>query len=138
MSMVTERAAIRVKLAAAWGSTTAIAWDGLNGPPYTRVDGTEFIRPRIEDGESSWAAISASVQRERKLGVVVVEVMTPSGTGDARGNALCDLLIGHFTRFTDPSGTVRFDRRGFAVDAGTDGTFHRWHVFLPYYREEAA
>lgn len=133
MGMETERDVIRQRLNTNWGSTTEISWEGFNLGPYTQKEGVEYIRPHIEDGISEWVSIAASVQKERKYGTLIIEVFTPIGTGDERGNRLCDLLIEDFSPYT--SGGVRFDRRGFARDSGTDGLFHTWQVFLPYYRE---
>lgn len=136
MGVSSERAVIRSRLSSSWGTITAIAWDGFNGPAYTRVDGTEFIRPRIEDGESEWVSVAWPTMLERKVATLIIEVYCPAGSGDSRGNQLCDVLIRLFSPYT--SGSVRFDKRGFVVDAGTDGTFHRWHVMLPYYYESQA
>lgn len=134
MSQETERDVIRQRLNSSWGSTTAISWDGFNGKPFSRQEGVEFIRPRIEDGRSEWVGISAALRKERKFGTLLIEVMVPMGTGDERGNHLCDLLIEAFKAYT--SGSVRFDERAFSLDMGADAPFYRWHVLAPYYREE--
>lgn len=137
MSFETERDVIRQRLYSQWGSITEISWDGFNGSPYLKREGVEFIRPRVEDGESEWVGIAAGMRRERKYGTLVIDVFQPIGTGDERGVQLCDSLIAIFSPCS--TGPVRFDRRGWAYDVGIDltmfGQFYVWRVFLPYYRE---
>lgn len=133
MSYETERDVIRQRFNSGWAATTAVDWSGFNGSSYDRSSGTEFVRPRCEDGEAQWVGIGGQYKRARKFGTLVVEVFQPAGTGEERGVQLCDSLIAIFTPYS--SSGVSFMGRGFAQDVGSDGNFHKWIVFLPYYFE---
>lgn len=136
MSYETDRTAIRTRLSNYWRRTTAIAWDAFNGSEYTRSADTEFIRPRIEDGEANWKGIGGINRRARKYSTLVIEVFQPIGSGDTRGAQLCDSLIAGFTPSPNAELGVSFWRRAWAEDVGSDGTFHKWIVFAPFYSEE--
>lgn len=139
MSRAAERQAVWARLLSLWGSTTPIARDAVNGPVYERIEGVAFIRPHFEDGEPGEEFVgvgSATTNRLRAYGTLVVEVFLPIGTGLATGDGYCQTLIDGFTRYT--SGAVRFMRRPWAHEVGEDGKFYKWIVFAPYYREESA
>lgn len=136
MSFETERDVIRQRLASAWGTTTAIAWDGFNGKAYDAQEGVPFIRPRIEDGASEFVAIAAPTRRFRHYATLVIEVYRPTAEGDEVGNQNADALIAAFNGYA--SSPVTFTARGTPLGPVPDGKFARWSVLLPYYREESA
>lgn len=136
MSLLAERAVIRARILAQWGSTTEIAWDGFNGAEYQQTEGVAFIRPRVDAGEADFIAIAAPTRRFRQFATLVIDLNRPANEGDATGNAQADLLLAAFAGYS--SGAVSFERRGSVIGPEVDGKFARWTVLLPYYREEAA
>lgn len=135
MSYGTGRALMWARLVSVWGSTTAIARDGVNGPKYARAPGTPYIRPHFEDDAAEWVAIGpATGNRSRAYSTLVIEVFVPVGTGMQTGDGYCATLIDGFKGFQ--SGGVSVLERPFSRDVGSDGEYQKWFVFVPFYYEE--
>jgi hypothetical protein len=70
-------------------------------------------------------------QRFRRLGIVTVQIFTPSNDGLTLADSLVDLAVDAFEGESTGSDCVEF-RNVRAVEAGQDGPWHQFNVFANF------
>jgi hypothetical protein len=92
MSYVAEAAWIRDRLATGWAGRTPVHWDNVAYEPQV---GTPYIRPTVRPTTAYQAEIGPTATY-RHLGMLIVEVFTPMGSGEAGAQELADEVVALF------------------------------------------
>lgn len=137
-SIATARDEILVLFKAAWDAGPAPV------PPLIYTDRPEDVpdsgawaRVMVQHNLSSQATLGGKTslggggQRFRRVGLVTVQIFTPSGGGLTQADSLVDLAVDAFEGESTGSDRVEF-RDVRAVEAGHDGPWHQFNVFAEF------
>lgn len=130
MSAASERAAVESRFTAQWTGTPMahVVFDNL---AYTPVQGTPYVRVSIRPGTSERITIGS--REHRTVGVIIIQIFTPVGTGTADARAMADQAAAIF-RDQEFGGLLCRSPSIQNVGQSTDWT--QFNVTVPYQRDE--
>lgn len=99
-----------------WGNTTKVAYDDVD---FTIPSGETWVRLNVKTVDGYQASIGAPTNnRQRREGIITVQVFSPQGQGSIDARKKADLVIGHFLN-QEASGIIFYDVH--AREVGNDG-----------------
>ncbi len=117
---------------------TPIAWDGLNGAPFTRTSTQAYVRPTIENDGQFVAGLRGASEMYRSLVMLKAQFFFAKGTGDA---AMAQRVDG-WTALWRGKTIGSLTHRGRIVvnwvgEQEKDPGWFQVNVFVPFYRDES-
>lgn len=133
-----ERATIGTLFSTAWGNTTPIAWPNRDFDPPAG----SWVRLTIIGSDAFPLEVGPN-RHERRTGVVIVQVFTTPGKGDAAALQLADQVAGIFRAAprldAGDSGDIRFRSPKIrAVGLDGAGAFYQVNVEVPFLHDAVA
>lgn len=121
-----EGATIRARFATLW-TTTDIAWPNRQ---YTPVQGTAWVRLTIRNASAEQFAL---LGQRRSLGVVLVEIYLPDGTGDGVARTHSDSICNIFRRIQVDG--ILFREPLAYESASQEPGWYRWLVEIEFQKD---
>ena len=129
MSFASERQAIESRFSTQWGTTTPIKYDNIK---YVPTAGTSFVALEIHKGASIQASLGTS-PLFRGIGIISVNIYTPTGSGTNTGRAYADTAAGIFRNVVF-SGIVC--KSASVTRLGEQEGWFIYNVSIPFYHDE--
>lgn len=129
MSFENERNFIETRFKTEWANGSNLAVDYENTPFDTPV-ATSWVRLNILNGSSEYRSMGC---KKNHLGVIIVQIFTPSGTGAGQARDYADEVATIFDSQTFDGVVCNVAS---IKSIGIDGAFYQMNVSIPFWRNE--
>lgn len=102
-------------------------------------DGAPWARLTVVTGDAERTEINGQNRYTRTIGLVIISVFTPSGSGDALARELCDTAASIFrgAELLMDNGSVRFREPAIKhIGIADDEAYYQMNTVVPYFRDE--